>query len=75
MIALGLLHQMSQEVLGHYVVHNVTKFQNCRSNNFLFLFFSGKKPLQKHFDKNNNTSHHITWISIHYQSNKISFQT
>ena len=40
MIALGMSHQMLHEVLGHYVVRNVTKFQSCgRENNF----FTGKK--------------------------------
>ena len=28
-------HQMSSEVLGHYVIRNVTKFQNCSSDNIL----------------------------------------
>ena len=26
-----------QEILGHYAVPNVTKFQNCRSNNKDFI--------------------------------------
>ena len=36
-IAHGLSHQTSHKVLGHYVVCNVTKFQNCRPNNQFFL--------------------------------------
>ena len=40
-----MLHQTSHEVLGHYVIHNVTKFQNYRSDNIFIV--------EKHFDKNN----------------------
>ena len=29
MITHGLSHQMSHEILGHYVVRNVTKLQSC----------------------------------------------
>ena len=42
-------YQTSHEVLGYYVVCNVTKFQSCRPNNQLFI---DEKPLQKHFAKN-----------------------
>ena len=40
MIVLGLLHQASHEVLGG---PNVTKFKNCRSDNFLI----GEKSFEK----------------------------
>ena len=29
----GISHQTSHDVLGHYVVPNITKFQTCRPNN------------------------------------------
>ena len=28
MIALGMSHQTSHKVFGHYIIHNVTKFKN-----------------------------------------------
>ena len=46
----GVSHQMSREVLGHYVVCNVTKFQSCRPNNY---FVIDEKWSRKHFEKNN----------------------
>ena len=51
MIALSMSHQTPQEVLGHYVGPNFTRFQNCRSD-YKFVI-DGKKTLRKHFDKNN----------------------
>ena len=33
LIASGVSHQTSQEVIGHHVIHNVTKFQSSRRNN------------------------------------------
>ena len=36
MITLGMWHQMAHKVLGHYVVHTITKFQNCRSDDNFF---------------------------------------
>ena len=48
MIMLRVSRQSSREVLGHYIIHNVTKFQNCRSDN---KYFTGEKPSQKHFDR------------------------
>ena len=51
MIALGMSHQTSHKVFGHYIIHNVTKFENCTSNKF----FMGRKSSQKHFDKSNNS--------------------
>ena len=50
MIALGVSHQTSNDVLCHYVVCNITKFQSCRSDN---NFIIGNTPSGKHFDKNN----------------------
>ena len=44
------------EMLGHNVVCNVTKFQNCRGDN---KFLIGEKPLRKDFDKNNKNTHYI----------------
>ena len=37
MIALGVSHQISHNVLGQYVIRNVTKFQSCRNDNKSFL--------------------------------------
>ena len=50
MIVLGVSHQMSLKVLGHYIVRNVTKFQSCRSDD---KFFIGEMPSRKYFEKNN----------------------
>ena len=33
MIALDVLHHTLHKVLGHYIIRNVTKFQNWRSDN------------------------------------------
>ena len=52
MIVLGVSHQMPLVVLGHYVIRNVTMFQNCRSDN---KFLIGEKVPRKHFDKNNTS--------------------
>ena len=43
---------MSHKTLGHYVLRNVTSFQNCRSDD---QFSTGEKPSQKHFDNSNGT--------------------
>ena len=51
MIALGMSHQTSHKVFGHYIIHSVTKFKNCTSDKF----FIGRKSSQKHFDKSNNS--------------------
>ena len=54
MIALGMcVLNIEHKILGHYIVRNVTEFQNCRSKNNLFI---GEKTLQKHFDKNTSYS-------------------
>ena len=47
----GVPHQMSHKVLGHYVIHNVTKFQHCRPHKYLFI---AEKSSQKYFQKNNS---------------------
>ena len=47
MIALGVSYQTLHKVLGHYIVFNITKFQNCRRDN---KFFTGEKQSQKHFE-------------------------
>ena len=39
----GVSHQTSHEALGHRVVSNTTKFQNCRTDD---KFFIGEKPLR-----------------------------
>ena len=46
---LACLHWTSHEILGHFIVRNITKFQNCKSGN---IFFIDEKPSPKHFDKN-----------------------
>ena len=61
MIALGVLHQTLHKVEGYSVFHNVTKFQNCKSNN---KFRIGETPLRKIFDKNNMTYRNMFLHSI-----------
>ena len=41
MIALGVSHQMLHELVGHYIIRNITMFQNCRSDD---KFVIGEKP-------------------------------
>ena len=57
---LACLHWMAHEMLGHYVVSNLTKFQNCRSDNIHFL-------LSKNYRKN------ILKRTINYWFKHISF--
>ena len=67
MISLGVSHQTSHEVLGHYVIHNVPKFQSGRSDN---KFFIGEKPSQKNILTRTITAlmyYNIAFV-IHVQS-------
>ena len=63
MISHGISLQTSHKVLGHYVIRNVTKFQNCRSDS---RFFIGKKRPWNHFDKYNNMHFFLYFWCSHY---------
>ena len=45
--AVGVSHQTSHEVLGHYVVRNVTRFQSCRPNNYFVLTHNHRENILK----------------------------
>ena len=37
MIVLGVSHQTLHKVLGHFIICDVAKFQNCRSDDKIFI--------------------------------------
>ena len=49
-------HQASHKLLGHHVIHNVTKFQSCRLDNYIFI---GKKHCENSRDTNNILSQNL----------------
>ena len=65
---LAVSHQTSHKVLGHDVIHNVTKFQNCRPDDSFFLF--AKNPSQEHFGKNSITN---TFVKPGYKTKSHEF--
>ena len=64
-----VLHQMSCELLGHYLIRNVTQFHSCRSDN---KFCIGKQQSQRHFDKNTILKSQLTQkLPIAFHSSNI----
>ena len=62
-IAHGVSDQTSHVILGHHVIHNITKF--FKAVDVIISLLLAKKTSQKHFAENNRNSSEI-FTQIHY---------